>query len=280
MAARPGRGAFLRPLPDPLLPARHSPGARRRAVQLQAFLRGLQRTGAAHLEPRRAPELLVVARPDWRRMFSYPYGLPFTRTRADGISIVVAADYPGRLLHRFDALLLRAGHAGLRPPGDLREFLDLLVGHEWGHALANGAELRSRVRWLDELMATYLFLLSLHEGGDEAVAERFLEWTQWVLAGSARSRSDLGAFELPRTRLSLEEELWFQAVFSRRAAALLPHGWELPHRLRNALPADRGVVARLLLDLEPSFKPWFATFAPSQRAEGAERARGVGEDAS
>lgn len=255
------RKVYLRALPDAQLPARHSPGARRRAAQLQQFLRPLQDLAAARLGSDEPPELLVLGAEDWRRLFSYPYGLPFTRS-AQGVRLVVAASYPERLLHRFDEVLLRAGEQGVCAPGDLREFLDLLVGHEWGHAAANLAGLRSRVKWLDEFMATYLFLLALQDAGEEAILRRFLAWAQLGICGSGLERAPLGTFEYPRARQGLGQMLWFQGMFSLRAEALLGRGWGFALELRELLATGghRGEVARGLVALEPSFREWFAVF--------------------
>lgn len=258
------RGVYLRPLPDPRLPARHSAGARRRAAQLQGFLRELHGVAVRELAPHGEVELLVVSKADWKQLYSYPYGLPFTRSRPGGVHVVVAADYPPRMLRRFDDLLLAAARAGAPAPGDLREFLDLLAGHEWGHAVANLAGLRTRVRWLDEWLATYLFLLALQGAGFDGVLERFLAWAEVQVRGAGVERADLGAFEYPRHKLRLSNLLWFQGVLTRRAAELLPRGWELPRSLRAALPAPRGDVARALIEVEPSFRAWFTVFAASE----------------
>ena len=66
------------------------------------------------------------------------------------------------MLRRWDDILVQGGASGRATrQGDVREFLDLLIGHEWGHAAANLSGLRSRVKWVDEFMATYLFLAAL-----------------------------------------------------------------------------------------------------------------------
>ena len=257
------RKVYLQELPDPVLAARFSGGARRRAGQLQGFLKGLSEA-ATPLGPLEGAELLVIGSGDWRRLFSYPYGLPFTRSKPKGagVSIVAAADYPPRLLRRFDDVLLRAAGAGERAPGDVREFLDLLIGHEWGHAAANLSGLRFRVKWLDEFMATYLFLLALREAGAEDVLARFAQWARVQVAGSAANRADLGAFEYPRVRLSFDNLLWFQGVFTLRAAELArTRGWDFPLAMRAAGARSRGDVAGALLEVEPSFKEWFVVFA-------------------
>ena len=271
------RKVYLEPLPGSPS-ARHSKGARLRAAQLQRFLSELQAGSAAHLGTLSGAELLVVSRRDWQRLFSYPYGLPFTRThkaeQGPSVSIVAAADYPPRMLRRWDDILVRSAQAGEGAPGDVREFLDLLIGHEWGHAAANLSGLRSRVKWLDEFMATYLFLTALEAAHLDAVKERFTAWARVQVAGTTVKRADLGSFEYPRGRLNFDNLLWFQGIFTLRAAELLEErGWDFPEAMRERLvdrKLDRGEVARLLLEVEPSFREWFTVFASSEEVSSAD----------
>ncbi len=269
------RRVYLRALPDPLVPARHSVGARRRSAELQRFLRPLERVAREALPIRGAVQVLVAARRDWRRLSSYPYGLPFARTTRDSVSLVVAADYPPRLTARFDDLLLRAGRGGVRPPGDIREFLDLLLGHEWGHAAANRSGLRTRVKWFDELMATYLFAQALRAAGDAATLQRLAAWAELQTAATAEERSALDGFEYPRGKMPLTRMLWYQGVFTERALALsAERGWGFARQLAGRLPAaDRGALARALVAVEPGFKAWFVVFAQEEeRVAGFDRA--------
>jgi hypothetical protein len=339
-------GVFLRELPDPWLPARASAsrraaGAAARARRVQAFLVPLQRAASARFELHGHSELWVLAADDWARVTRAPYGWPFTRTRqtpesAAGAAgpttaIVVAAEVPGRLLQRFEPVLLAAARAGVAAPragatttragapvtaaaaggsatleeaplarADARELFDLVVGHEWGHALAIAAGLRTRVKWLDELVATTAFLAALDELGAVETRRRFLAWAEVQVAGGAAAaeaapprlgrrgqsggvgpapkaeppRRDLGAFEAPRGRLRLPELVWFQGVFAQRAEELVAaDGWGFLERLGVALQevdvgrgrdargrGARGEVARALIAVEPSFRDWFRTF--------------------
>lgn len=257
-------GVYLRPLEDEAVPARHSAGARTRARQLQAFLRPLQLEAAPVLEPEGVMTLIVAGSGDWRRLCNYPYGLPFTRNGAGGASVAImaAADYQPRFVRRFDEMLLEAGRAGVSAPAHIGEFVDLMVGHEWGHAVANLSGLRTRVRWLDELVASYLFVAALHATGQTHMLERLAAWTELQVAGTTDYRSDLADFEYPRSRAGWNKLLWYQGVFTERALELVPQrGWSFPLELRSALPvAHRGELARNLVAVEPSFKPWFAVF--------------------
>lgn len=264
-------GVYLRPLADDLVPARHSAGGRMRARQLQAFLRPLQEVAAPVMEPQGAMTLIVANSSDWRKLCSYPYGLPFTRNGPGGTSaaIMAAADYQPRFIRRFDEMLLGAGKAGLRAPAQIGEFVDLMVGHEWGHAVANLSGLRTRVRWLDELVASYMFVAALQATEQKEMLARLTEWTTLQVAGTTSFRGDLADFEYPRSRAGWGKLLWYQGVFTERALELVPErGWSFPLELRRALPvADRGELARSLVAVEPSFKPWFAVFGRSRDRE-------------
>lgn len=256
------RRVYLQPLADAPLPTQHSSRARVRAAQLARFIHQLHRLGERRLGALEGLTLLVISHDDWRRLFSYPYGLPFTRTHPGGVRVVAAADYPARLLSRWDAILLRAANQGYAPPGPVAEFLDLLVGHEWGHGAANLSGLRSRVKWFDEFMATYLFLAALQEV-DADLLGRFRCWAELHVAGSAVARADLGAFEYPLARLGFDNLLWFQGVFTSGAADLLNRrGWDFPLAMRRRLKTPgRSALARALIEVEPEFKAWFAVFA-------------------
>ena len=227
-ATDPLKGVYLRPLPDPLVPARASAGARGRATQLQAFLRPLQAAAAKRFELHGQAELWVAHAEDWAKLTSAPYGWPFTRTRRTPASaagaagpttaIVVAAEVPGRLVRRFDPILLAAARAGVRAPtgvgalaapsaattpdgaslleapyarADVRELFDLVVGHEWGHAVAQAAGLRTHVKWLDELLATVLYLAALRATGADGTLRRFLAWADVQVTGGAAAAEAL-----------------------------------------------------------------------------------------
>ncbi len=267
---------YLRALRGEALSARHSSGARTRTAHLLGFLEPLHLAAVEALRPDGEVTLLVAHSRDWQLVCSYPYGLPFTRNLPSTSVIIAAADYPERLKKRFDDLLLTAGKAGAAP-GPVAEFLDMLVGHEWGHAVANRAGLRTGVKWLDELMATYLLVAGLLATGGEEGHALLERWTRVQVAATAALKGALDEFEYPRGRMPLARLLWFQGVFTARALELAPHrGWELAVALREALAReagasapDRGDVARALVEVEPSFRQWFSVF-------GAEDQTGVG----
>ncbi len=209
---------YLRPLPDPVLPARYSVGTLRRAAQMQRFLKELQ--GALGVDG--GLELLVLNRSDWHKLSSYPYGLPLTKLHKDpetdlyNTTLFVAADYPPRLLHRFDDPLLQAGKAGFKAPGEPRELLDLLSGCEWARALLLAHEPESDAKWQDELRAVSLFAKALEKTGQEFLLERLRLWASVQVA--AGEETPLSEFTYPRckmpfvTMLYLQGTVWAQAI--------------------------------------------------------------------
>lgn len=258
---------YLRDLPDPLLPARYSVGAQRRATQLQGFLRPLQRCAADRLVLSEVPTLVVAARADWVALSSFTYGLPLTRSApAKRVVVLVAADYPDRLLHRFDDVRVRAARAGISAPGELREFLDLLMGHDWGHAVLSLAGLRTRTHWFDEWLAVYLFLLTLTETGQADLVERVVAWARLQVAGSGVVSAPLSAFDYPRAKLRFDKLLWFQGVLTLRAAELVAiHAWELPAAFKAARAvSQKRPLAPTLLEVDPGFAAWLEGFGPDE----------------
>ena len=232
----------------------------------------MQRAAMPVLRPEGRVTLVVADGSDWRRIFSYSYGLPFTRNLPDAAVIVAAADYPERLLKRFDDPLLRAAKAGAKAPGHIGELLDLMIGHEWGHAIANRSGLRTGVKWLDEFMATYLLVQALLATGGSRSHELLTAWAGVQVAATDELKGALDDFEYPRGRMGLARLMWFQGVFTQRALALAPErGWDLALELQEALPAEhKGRVSSALVRIEPSFRSWFSVFGPSNESEDDE----------
>ncbi len=249
---------YLRSLSDPRLVTHYSVGAQRRAAQVQGFLRALQEGAAGRFPLASSPDLLVLSREDWRRLLRHPYGLPLTR----GASVIAAADNPERLLRRFDPVLLRAGQQGLRAPGELREYLDLLVGLEWAHAVLPSSGLKSRLSWLNELTASLLLLLALEAAGYGGARERLLRWARLGLAGSGLESAPLSLYAYPRSRMNLASALVLQDRFFAFAERLEPEGWKHLLALSELLAKERdreALIARLKA-LEPRFGGWLADF--------------------
>jgi hypothetical protein len=309
---------YLRPLVGGGLPARASRGGRLRAAYLQAFLAPLQLAAERRLALHGHVELWVVSAEDWPRVSSAPYGWPLTRVRptvasaalagGPAATVLVAAHVPGTLLRRFEPLLLAAAGRGVAvpPPAgaaaaaggvgsgpgatlegapvvrtDARELVDLVIGHEWGHALLRLSGLRTGVRWIDELLATSVYLAALRETEAHDPLRRLLAWSEVQVAAGADApraapgrhgtmrrpaapRRDLAAFELPRGRLRLPELLWCQGVLTRRAWDLVGgDGWAFVERFGAALESDargggiRDDAPEVLARVDPGFRDWW-----------------------
>jgi hypothetical protein len=211
---------YLRTLPDPVLPARYSVGTLRRAAQMQRFLKELQFVSGVT----GGLELLVLNHSDWHNLSSYPYGLPLTKLQKDPetdlytATLFVAADYPNRLLHRFDDPLLQAAKQGFKAPGDPKELLDLLSGCEWAHALLLAHEEPSEQKWQDEMRAVSLFVKALEKTGQDFLLERLRVWAS--VQQATGEESPLSDFTYPRckmpftTMLYLQGRVWTQALKS------------------------------------------------------------------
>jgi hypothetical protein len=274
------------------IPLGGSSGVEVRAHGLAAYLGELHAALEKHLDrPLEPVKLLVLTQSDWARAAPYPYGFTFFRRLRDGSGVIFApADYPGNLLWIFKAVVMRAGQ---RAPGTVEEFLDYTLGHELGHAAADQLGIRTKVRWLDEFLATYLYLCALRSAMPDAY-QRVLRWGEIFASsqidcaladpaltkpGGSRKRvnarresraadvtlerTDLGAFEYPLVRLPLANQAWYQARFTLYAADILERrGWEFILDALKVLPlaTGRGGVSRAIVRLEPGFKDWFKSF--------------------
>jgi hypothetical protein len=264
----------------------------RRVHALRQYLVSLHEALETHLGRELHPvRLMVLNETDWRGTNPYPYGFTFFRRLKDGSGVIFApADYPGNLLWVFRALLTRAA---IKPNSSLEMFLDLTLGHELGHAIHDQLGLRTGVRWLDEFLATYLYLAALQVAMPNAL-QTVIQWgralsetklecaladpelikpsgqKKRVLKRRATraedvmvQRRDLGAFEYPLVRLPLANQAWYQARFTLFAGELLEqHGLGFIEKLLKVIPESRGRggVSRAIVRLEPRFKTWFASF--------------------
>jgi hypothetical protein len=269
-------------------------GLQFRALALEKYLEELHSSLEVSLERDFAPvKLLVYDQTDWGKNAPYPYGFTFYRRLPSGQGVIFApADYPARLLWTYREVILQAQKAGLQTPGTLEEFLDLALGHELGHFVADQLELRTRVRWVDEFLATFFYLLALKNTNPSALT-RVLQWAQifgfgsnenslnssllkpagtrvrkiqqrQANAGASRvNRTDLGAFEFPFSRLTPANQAWFQAKLLTQANSILEARGAsfileaLEHLVKLS---GRGKITRAMLKLEPGLKAWFKVF--------------------
>ena len=239
------RKTYLHAVPDAALPIRFSLGKRVRALQLQAYLKGLEETAVGVLGPGAGLELIVLTPSDWRRQLSAPYGWGLTRRSEAGVSVALPATYPPRLIARWDAVRLRAARAGVRAPGSVTSFLDANLGLEWAHARLLGEAVESGKRpkaWLRELSACYLYQRVLWQQNDSHKLGYLSAWARLEQAGTREpdrgqnpepdKETDYPVgpqdFVYPRGKMPLEHLLAAQGALWLQAAALgETDGWDL-----------------------------------------------------
>lgn len=227
------RKTYLHAVPDAALGVRFSLGKRTRALQMQAFLKTLQGAageGVAAETPGGSLELVVLTSPDWKRLLSAPYGWSLSRRTAGGVTLLVPAAYPPRLIARWDAVRLRAAQAGVTAPGGVQAWLDAQVGLEWAHALLLSRQPgRSPRAWLREVAAAYLYQATLHHLKDAPRLDYLSAWARLQRAGAQPAANEVEAFVYPRAKMPLDDLLWTQSSLWLRAKGLgKTHGWALP----------------------------------------------------
>lgn len=257
---QPQQGIYLRDLRGEALTTYYSERAQRRAVQLHRFTSELTMTLSAPRSPQ--PELMVVRSGDWHRLSSQLYGLPQARVTKTNRQLLVAAEYPDRLLHRFDSLLFRAKQEGYSAPGDLRELLDLMVGQAWGQLAAGYLGIYSGVRWADTLIGSYLFVMALNQLQSDTLAERLTAWAE-VMVRSADSKAALTDYRPLRTYAEFAQHLGLWGQLTLRAAQLINREirenclGQFSSALASA-PLTRHNLVQRLTGIDATFEPWLS----------------------
>jgi hypothetical protein len=233
-----------------------------RARAMQGYLLEL-RSALSRYRPIPSIHLMVLNQEDWNARARNPYGFAFQRTSPrGGLFVFLPARYPERLLWRLREVLLSAAKQG-GLPSRIEEFLDLNLGHEYAHAVAVAWGLRTRVHWVDEFLANYLWLLALSQTNPDF----FKLARSWghTLTHLTPTNPQLGSYE--RKKPGVSDQLWFQGQFTSLAAELVgKHQDQLLLGLLEAAPLKRSTVHKVLVGLEPSFKRWFAEFSPKKQA--------------
>jgi hypothetical protein len=226
------RKTYLHAVPDEVLPVRFSVGKRLRALQVQAFVKGLDEIAEGFMGRAEGLELIVLSASDWRRQLSAPYGWGLARRSETGVNVALPAGYTPRQIARWDAVRLQAARAGVRAPGSVTAFLDALLGLEWAHArlLAQGQGKRPGA-YLRELSACYLYQRVLQQ--NQGLLATLHAWARLSAAGVAASPDDdlptrPQDFVYPRARMPLDRLLVTQSALWLAAADLTEaEGWEL-----------------------------------------------------
>jgi hypothetical protein len=223
----PTKKVYLHTLSDDVLPMRYSVNTLRRAAQMQRFLKELtQASSSVFSDPVFGArtgrlELLVLNRSDWYNLSSFSYGLPLSKTKKDpetnlfNATLFVAADYPPKLIQRFDDPLLKAGKAGYKAPGEPRELLDLLAGCEWAHSLLLANQEQSHEKWRDEVRAVSYFIKALKVAGHDFLLQNFKRWGEVQKTGG--DEAEVGDFTYPRCKMPFTTMLYLQGLLALEA---------------------------------------------------------------
>jgi hypothetical protein len=218
---------YLHTLADDILPMRYSVNTLRRAAQMQRFLKELMQVSSGFSDRGGRLELLVLNRSDWYNLSSFPYGLPLSKTKKDSetnlfnVTLFVAADYPPRLIQRFNDPLLKAAKEGYKAPGEPRELLDLLAGCEWAHALHlvvqkhSANQEQSHEKWRDEVRAVSGFTQALKAAGHDFLLGQFKTWAQVQKVGG--DEAPLSDFTYPRCKMPFTTMLYLQGILGLEA---------------------------------------------------------------
>lgn len=216
---------YLHTLADDVLPMRYSVNTLRRAAQMQRFLKELMQANNVLSDRAGSLELLVLDRSDWYNLSSFQYGLPLSKTKKDpetnllNATLFVAADYPPKLIQRFNDPFLKAAKEGYKAPGEPRELLDLLAGCEWAHALLLANQEQSHEKWRDEVRVVSGFTQALKAAGHDFLLGQFKLWAKVQKAGG--DEAELSDFTYPRckmpftTMLYLQGAAWLEALNTR-----------------------------------------------------------------
>ncbi len=166
-------------------------------------------------------ELLVLNQSDWHNLSSYPYGLPLTKLHKDPetdlytATLFVAADYPNRLMQRFDDPLLQAAKQDFKAPGEPRELLDLLAGCEWAHSVLLAHEEPGKHKWQDEERAVSLFAKTLEKTEQDFLLGQLETWAS--VQQAAGEEAPLSDFTYPRCKMPFATMLFLQGTVWQEA---------------------------------------------------------------
>ena len=250
----PYRSGDYRQLYLPKLPGqpelRHSRGAQRRAKHVQVFLRLVEVGTSGRFGPWQGPDVAVLSKQDWKRSYSAPYGLP--RVTGQGRQLFIAADYPDKLINRFEPVLLK-GSAATRLPGELREYLDVLAAQVYLQAaLTSVAGLRTA--WLEAILAAYALYGALLDTDLTDLAARYEAWGQLELRGGEPCHPARAG------RASFAARRWAQGFIATCGIAIFEQqGWNFADALRDEKRHKGEDAASYLARLAPSFGATYQT---------------------
>jgi hypothetical protein len=223
------------------VPTYYSPGARARAVTLQAMLNEAVVYFRDRLSVEPQLRLAVLNEAHWTEVRPLPYGVPWVSSPPH--VVVVPADLERSVIVRgFSTTRSRASAATRQAlmtvgvPFDTVPYRlnDFIGYHEVGHVVIEAQGLSQTQRWFNEMLATfaaYAFMRDRHP--DQARAwDALMRFNIETLQPGFRSLSE---FERQYADMSQETYGWFQGMFHLRLAEVYSaRGLEFLADLRRA----------------------------------------------
>ncbi len=216
----------LNTIKDTHLSLHYSAYHQRRARQVHSFLAELHKASNQALNQNSKLELLVLSRSDWLKLSSSVYGIAHFRKKKARSELLLAADYPARLLHQLDTVFLEAS---FRMPSDITELLNLLLGFEWAAAYLKQLDLLPSESKQSLVKVTNLYLLALESAGwslKERLEAWFLAKEKLALFEDELDARNLKlALQSPKSQKSLKQRyLAYAWAFSESSSS--PSSWD------------------------------------------------------
>ncbi|MGN6514415.1 MAG: hypothetical protein ACTHLR_01080 [Rhizomicrobium sp.] len=276
-----GRLSRVRALHDPLItgdvPTYYTPGYLRRSRQLQKFISGELRFYERTLHVDMTLSLAVIDKKQWPLVeHQIPYSIPSV-TGTPPVALMAAnwgeaPDFFPKASEVDPALVKSAAAHGVGWIDASHSSMDLVGGHELGHALADAYGIVPGTRWLNEMLATYYLYAYLQSKRHD------LRWLIDILEavnrdGQPQRHVSLDDFENQyMTILTKQPENygWYQAQFLELTKAIYAHkGLRFLDELRKAFPGGSYKFATLgnaetlrrLDAIDPQFRVWAAAMS-------------------
>lgn len=212
---------YLNTIQDSHLSLHYSAYHQRRARQVHSFLEELHKASNHALNQNSKLELFVLNRSDWAKLSSSIYGIAHFRKKKAKFELLVAADYPARLLHQLDSVFLTAS---FRMPSEITELLNLMLGFEWAAAYLKQLDLLPSPSKQSLAKITSFYLLTLETAG-WSLKERLELWflAKEYLAffeDELDSRNLRLALQAPKSQKSLKQRyLAYAWAFSESSSS-------------------------------------------------------------
>lgn len=230
------------------VPTWHTPGFERRAKGLQLLIQGESDFFRRVLGVEAPVELAVLDEAQWKQVERLaPYGMPSVQA---GMALMPATQSQADDRETVDPTLVRRiEQAGLPWREAMAQAFDLILLHEYGHALTAEYGISKEANWVSEFTATYFLYAYIREEHPELRS-------YWEVFNQAHSTlphpyRSLGDFQRHYSKLVGELPLnyvWYQSRFEARVEQVYARkGVGFLQALKVALPSNQE-TAKLSLD--------------------------------